>query len=622
MKKIAISPSGLPSELLKGLRHLCDHEGFEICDKGIEVTAHRSDSFAFRLDGKKLDVDYCTPVQFFRALSYLKEQPQQPLTWNRQPSFAENGVMLDCSRNAVLTPDTVKLMLRKMALMGLSVAMLYTEDTYEIPEQPYFGYLRGRYTTEQLRELDQYAMDLGIELIPCIQTLAHLERALHWPQNDPDLRDTDDCLMVGEEKVYAYIEQMFRAARSSFHTKRIHIGMDEAWSLGLGNFRFKNGIVPAWELMKQHLSRVSALAKKYDFAPMIWSDMYLRAASPTGNYYDVPDQIPQPVLDAALPDVPLVYWDYYHMNREEYRKLFDIHAQFGAPTLFAGGLWSWIGPIPSVSKMRGSSLPGLEEARDHHVQTVLATAWGDNGAECPLIAILYGLQLYAEFDYTGDTDEAALARRFESCVGEPAEAFVRLNDFDLPSLLHPVSTDPVNASKFLLYQDPLMPLFEADFEGIDASGRYEALKALYHGFTSEDVRFESMYCFYEELAGLLALKVQWALKAPSARCQSQEAAQMAELAHACAEQCEVCRAAWGALWETINKPYGYEVIDLRMAGLTGRFRTAEVQMNRLYEGTISEIETLTCPKLRYLTNSDGKFRGCYSWGECISACRI
>lgn len=54
---------------------------------------------------------------------------------------------------------------------------------------------------------------------------------------------------------------MFQAVRACFHTRRIHIGMDEAWSLGLGNFRFKNGIVPAWELMNRHLSRVAALAQ-------------------------------------------------------------------------------------------------------------------------------------------------------------------------------------------------------------------------------------------------------------------------------------------------------------------------------------------------------------------------
>ena len=185
-----------------------------------------------------------------------------------------------------------------------------------------------------------------------------------------------------------------------------------------------------------------------------------------------------------------------------------------------------------------------------------------------------------------------------------------------------MSDDPVNFSKFLLYQDPLLPLFQADCEGLALSGRYESLQRLYHGFTSQEPQFEAMYRFYEQLAGLLALKVQWFLQAPAARCQSPQAAQMAALAHACARQCESCRAAWGRLWEAVNKPFGYEVIDLRMAGLTGRFRTAEVQMQRLHQGEIDEIETLACPKLRCLTNADGKFRGCYSWGECISACRI
>lgn len=49
--------------------------------------------------------------------------------------------------------------------------------------------------------------------------------------------------MVGEEKTYAFIEQLLRAVSGTFRTRRVHIGMDEAWSLGLGNYRFKNGFV-------------------------------------------------------------------------------------------------------------------------------------------------------------------------------------------------------------------------------------------------------------------------------------------------------------------------------------------------------------------------------------------
>ena len=85
--------------------------------------------------------------------------------------------------------------------------------------------------------------------------------------------------MVGEEKTYVFIEQLLRAVSGTFRTRRVHIGMDEAWSLGLGNYRFKNGFVPSHQLMEQHLARVCAIAQKYSLQPMIWSDMYLRAAS-------------------------------------------------------------------------------------------------------------------------------------------------------------------------------------------------------------------------------------------------------------------------------------------------------------------------------------------------------
>ena len=85
--------------------------------------------------------------------------------------------------------DTVKLLLRKIALMGLNTFMLYTEDTYEVEEYLYFGYMRGRYTKDEIRELDKYALALGIELIPCIQMLGHLATHLIWAASS-EYKDT------------------------------------------------------------------------------------------------------------------------------------------------------------------------------------------------------------------------------------------------------------------------------------------------------------------------------------------------------------------------------------------------------------------------------------------------
>ncbi|MEG0486256.1 MAG: beta-N-acetylhexosaminidase, partial [Oscillospiraceae bacterium] len=85
--------------------------------------------------------------------------------------------------------------------------MLYTEDTYKVDKYPFFGYMRGRYTHSELKLLDDYAYALGIELVPCIQTLGHLERFLHW-QSSAEYRDTNDVLLAGDDKTYALIDAM------------------------------------------------------------------------------------------------------------------------------------------------------------------------------------------------------------------------------------------------------------------------------------------------------------------------------------------------------------------------------------------------------------------------------
>ena len=105
------------------------------------------------------------------------------------------GVMADCSRNAVMTVKTAEKLIDMLSKMGYNTLMLYTEDTYEVDGEPFFGYLRGRYSKEELLSLDKYASEKGIELIPCIQTLAHLGTIFHW-QEYAAVNDVNDILLA------------------------------------------------------------------------------------------------------------------------------------------------------------------------------------------------------------------------------------------------------------------------------------------------------------------------------------------------------------------------------------------------------------------------------------------
>ena len=105
------------------------------------------------------------------------------------------GVMIDCSRDGVYRPETLKTLFRLLAQMGYDYVELYTEDVYSVEGEPYFGYLRGRYSAEELKDLDACARENGLELVPCIQTLAHLRGLTRWAEY-AGVTDTGDILLV------------------------------------------------------------------------------------------------------------------------------------------------------------------------------------------------------------------------------------------------------------------------------------------------------------------------------------------------------------------------------------------------------------------------------------------
>ena len=180
------------------------------------------------------------------------------------------GIMLDCSRNAIPRVSVVKDHMDKMKQMGYDTLMLYTEDTFEVEGEPYFGYLRGRYTIEEMKEIVAYGDAIGIEVVPCIQTLAHVGGIFHWDEYKP-IRDTADILFIDEERTWTLIENIFKTLRKVFTSNQVHIGMDEAHLVGLGKYYDKYGPTDRFELILGHLQKVCDLCDKVIFANGVWT---------------------------------------------------------------------------------------------------------------------------------------------------------------------------------------------------------------------------------------------------------------------------------------------------------------------------------------------------------------
>ncbi len=556
-------------------------------------------------------ITYGRRVELFRGLGLLAEHAQDNTYHTKQAArFSLDGMMLDCSRNGVMKLSLVKKFIRYMAIMGLDTLMLYTEDTYEVPEYPYFGYMRGRYSCEELKEMDAYAAAYGIELIPCIQTLAHLEGALRWPCF-AEVKDFNNILLCGEEKTYTFIEAMIRTCRNCFSTKRIHIGMDEAHMMGLGKYLDKNGYESREIIFCRHLDRVNEICKKYDFQPMIWSDMFFRLAF-NGNYYNFEGKkFSEEVIDLVPENVELVYWDYYQEEKKHYSSMIESHQQFPNKTVFAGGAWRWLGHGPALIKSLHNTREALSACMEKGITDVFCTAWGDNGNEASFMLVLPVMQQYAEFCYQGDLSDEELAKRMLVCTGESFQ------DILLADLTNSVDRNhwlcsSGNPSKYLLYMDILGGLAEMHTYS-DYPERYEYAAKVLSEAAQRSPSLGYMFDLLANLSSVLAIKSRVGIQAQQAykagdRQTLRKIAQ--EVLPELLARFDKFHKSMYVQWMTECKANGYEVLDLRIGGLESRTRTAIMRIEMYLDGKIDRLEELDEERLSMDCRTEEQVAGC------------
>ncbi len=602
----------LQPQFLEGLHLMQEELGYTLSEDGIGIEViQRPGKLAVGLENGQGTIQFEQPIHFYRALGLFVEHAREEAAFyvEETPQYQTTGAMVDASRNAVLSVDGVKKLIRTMAAMGLNQLMLYTEDTYEIPTRPYFGYLRGRYTYSEMKECDDYAAIFGIEMVACIQTLGHLRQALQWQHTD-NYKDTEDILLIGSEETYQLIDEMIRAATAPLRSKRIHIGMDEAHTLGLGNYLKNNGYRPRFELMNEHLRRVIQITAKYDLQPMIWSDMYFRLGSKTGDYYDTDSIVPDHIISDMPKEVQYVYWDYYHSDPEFYRDYIRKHKQFGSAPVFAGGAWTWNGIIPNHGKAFRTTHAALSVCKEEGVDEVIMTMWGDNGNEGNVFSGLPGLQLYAEHAYAKEFDEQKLKQRFKTCTGGDLDHFLQAKYIDELPGTPADNLMEANPSRYLLWQDLLLGLFDKHVQGRNLPEYYEEMAVKMQAHAKMNPKWSLLFLVYEKLCAVLSIKSDIGVRLKQGYDQQDRKElhriadeELTELTARVKELHEAHRAQWNATY----KIFGWEIIDLRYGGLLTRISSAKQRILAYVSGEIAMLEELETAKL--------SFDGGPSWGD-------
>lgn len=559
-------------------------------------------------DGKEGTVSYSKPHHFSRCVGLIYEKlsvSDEPFAISEEPCYDVLALMLDCSRNAVVTFDTFKDMTKRLALMGYSMIQLYTEDTYEMEDYKYFGYMRPRLSVTDIKMMDEYTKIFGIELTPCIQTLAHLATYLCW-QEAGEFTDTADILMVGNPETYKFIESEFRTMAEAFTSRRINIGLDEAHMLGRGKYLDKNGYKERRELMLEHCLKVFEIAEKYGFRPMMWSDMFFRTTSPVDAYYHIDQPMDRELCEKFPENVDLIYWDYYNDNEELVDGMFRLHKDVTDNVVFAPGAWKWSGFAPNNRFSAKVSRVQHKYCRKYGVAEVIVTAWGDNGNLASGYSNMPVVQQWAEMCYRNS--EADIKARFRTCMDADFDEFYNL---DMTNIVREISDPPAgayNPGLYILYQDVLMGLLDKHIEPHFAE-HYAEWKLAFEGYMNNNPRWGYIFELQRDLCAVLELKCNVGIDAHEAY-KAGDKEKLSVIANETLP--EITRRmrklhdAATKQWHSENQAIGLDSLDLKLGGVIMRLEVAEKRIRDYVEGNVAELQELDRERLPFVAHVEGK----------------
>ena len=508
------------------------------------------------------------------------------------------GLMLDFSRNAVMKPEKLKEYADLLRKMGYNMLMPYTEDTFEIPEEPYFGYLRGRYTQSELQDISEYCHSIGMEIIPAIQTLAHLATIFRWGAYNA-VHDTGPILLAEEEKTYDLIRRMFAACRTAYpYSTVINIGMDEAMGLGLGAYLKKHGLVPAHEILLRHLTRVVEIAKEFDFEPIMWSDMFFRLEH--GNYerLNTPEEIAlsDEIVSLCPDDVSQVFWRYDSPNEEGYIHMMREHRRFPGETWFAGCVRTWT-TIPGNNHLSlDCMLPAMDACARENVENIFMTMWGNDGNYCSYFAMLPSLFAVRRY-YEGVKDMEQIKAEFAQLVGE---GFDDMMTMDLHGYYGNVRPTDDTYHKYMLFADPFLG-FQDVLTCPEAKENYVSYALRLEALAEKDTRFAYLYRNMANFCRVMEIKYDLGVRTREAyRKKDREALQALVGDYRCAaDRVEAYADSMRVIWHEENRAHGFEVHEQRFGGLIYRLRSLANRLEAFLGGEVADLAELEEELLPY-----------------------
>lgn len=507
------------------------------------------------------------------------------------------SVFLCLSGNGGLNVSSIKRFIDLIASFGYTGIELGLDDMIKVDDEPYYGYLRGGYSIEELKEIDEYAKSKNIEAIPSCQFLGHFDYLCKIPEYD-EIIDIDSILLAEENRTYELIDHMFKSLRKAFSTNKINIAFDEAHHVGLGKYLDKHGYKNRFDILVNHLNKVVEIASRYNFDCHMWSDMFFKLQN-KGIYYDKNVTFSDEVKSKIPSNVGLVYWDYYNKDVELLDSMLRSHLQLGRELYFAGSVFTFNGFAPANIASIDMLKVQIGEARKFGITNYLITLWGDDGNDCSYFASLPGL-FVASLLIDGKCLDDFELHRFKKITGVDFDTFLLLDEPNR-SKLNPDLKQMNVTCKSLFYNDPFLGWKDFELEKIlpiDYLGMAKKYEKVLPYISSE---YKLLFKKNRDLCLFLSKKYDLGIRLRKAYKDKnlEELRNISSSIEGMLTDLDNFTVSFREAWMNEFKPHGFDIHLIRLGGLCFRLKEVRLRINDFLDKKIDRIEELDEMLLKY-----------------------
>lgn len=361
--------------------------------------------------------------------------------------FAHRGLMLDVSRGRVPKLETLMQLASHLADFKINELQLYIEHTFAYRNYEPVWRDWGALTGEEILQLDAHCRRLGIELVPNQNSFGHLRYWLEhpplkklaetnkaWPDGGGAFIRHPATLAPNHPGTIPFLRELYDELLPHFTSRRINVGCDETWDLGLGQSKALCEKLGKGRVYLNFLKKIHRETSARGKQMLFWGDIIL-------HYPELVKDLPENCV--------ALNWGYE--KNHPFDKEAGTFAKSKIPFYVCPGTATWMSAIGRHDTAFANLQTAARMGRKHGALGYLNTDWGDGGHPQPLAVSYLPYLVGASMSWCAESfDEKLLAPVisrdvFEDFSGSAGKAALALGFAHLKLDYSDANTTPLGA---------------------------------------------------------------------------------------------------------------------------------------------------------------------------------